>query len=287
MKRTLKILFTILAVTLVFGMTACSDKPGEEKQASVGSATYSGIGADGNAYILTVTETEGRSARYAAQTGDYYVLKIIVIDSGAVKISKGKVTGAGGTLKLTPEGGSEFTVEVSGEGIKTINGEIKTDKGPVTATNVSVTASSNDSELNATWKNDIETLVFNNGKWNETWIDGTPNAKGTYITGSHNTTKFITAVITDMYEAEGFKLNNGTNVAKGWYTVDQVKSLIVTDYRKNPSTYGGMSISDLLAYIEEEYFSPFTYKYVVNGSTVSFWGTDGSAYGKELTYTKK
>jgi len=323
MKRTLKILFAVLAVTLVFGMTACGDKPGNDNitppAATVGSATYSGIDeSSGTSYILTVTETEGRSARYAAQTGDYYVLRIIVLTSGEVKISKGTVLVGGEDLKLQPEtsDAQPFTVTVvTGEGIKTINGKISTSSGEVIVNNVTLKPSTptTDSSLNGTWTYDYtwnewvgedntvthtgtDILKLNNGDWEYSYNEKGktyPGIRGKYSLSTFGGNKYITISYTHIYANEDDSLPNGTSFAKNkWYTMDEYKSLVVNDYLKNPSTYGAYSLSEFIADLDDEVNSTDTIKYTINGNKLSLWWLyydydDGWGWGEPDEWTKQ
>jgi hypothetical protein len=114
-----KILFAVLAIALVLGMTAC---PGGGDVGSYGtqvvppppstpdpeSVTYAGYTAE-DAYTLTITQS---SARYTAVSGDSYIMSIAPLSGGAVKTSKGEVTLDGTTFTLSKGG----TVTVNSAG---------------------------------------------------------------------------------------------------------------------------------------------------------------------------
>jgi hypothetical protein len=120
-----KILLVMLAIALVFAMAlaSCGDSGGGgSTDTELGFATYAGITSD-SAYALTITES---SARYAAQTGDAYVMSIVPLSGGAVDKSSGTVTVSGTALTL--DKGGTVTVNSSG-GITAITGTINLDGG--------------------------------------------------------------------------------------------------------------------------------------------------------------
>jgi hypothetical protein len=99
----------LLALILVFA--ACTNPAGGGPQ----TTTYSGT-TGGKIYTLVITE----GARYAAQTGDAYVLT--VTQSGvSPKTNSGTVTVSGGVFTLTPSTGTTFTVTVTGNSISGIS----------------------------------------------------------------------------------------------------------------------------------------------------------------------
>jgi len=104
----------VLAVTLVFGMTAvgCDDGTTDDN-GEPQTVEYKSTDADGNTYILTITENTSRTA-YIAVSGDSYVL--IIRKAGQPdKVSKGIVStaGAGGILTLLPNNSGSYTFSVT------------------------------------------------------------------------------------------------------------------------------------------------------------------------------
>jgi hypothetical protein len=120
MKNT-KILFTVLAVALVFGMTVlgCGGAPNEPPIAPT-SAIYESRDNKGNIYILAITKSGFARAAYIPGNGDSYVLTII-LTSGDVKKSNGTVENTGSSLKLKPDNSNvTFTVTITNENMKEI-----------------------------------------------------------------------------------------------------------------------------------------------------------------------
>jgi len=120
-----------LVAVIGFAMAACGDvdnptggdeNGGENITATPQTVEYSGQKADGTKYSLTITEN---TARYAAQTGDSYVLIMIKTD-GTTKTSSGTVKNAGAAILILLPTGAEATFEVtiSGTDIIKISGTI-------------------------------------------------------------------------------------------------------------------------------------------------------------------
>jgi hypothetical protein len=116
-KRNILFLTAVPAITLVLGFmwAGCSNPAGGSGPQSV---TYRGTAYPDGTYELTITEPRAVHA-----PGGSYVLTI----NPGNKTSRGKVDNFDsdtGVLKLLPEGGGTFTVEVSGGKIREISGEI-------------------------------------------------------------------------------------------------------------------------------------------------------------------
>jgi hypothetical protein len=131
-------ILTILAIALVFGMTACSNgggggsappPPPSDPTSTVYESTN---GSD--TYILEITSsaTGNNRAAYNPKDGDDYNLTIIQISDP--KTSKGKVKTNPNGFALTPNGSTtSFTVSISNDRMNKIEGTIKTDKGDLQA----------------------------------------------------------------------------------------------------------------------------------------------------------
>jgi len=195
-----------IASVIGFSVMACSSGGGgtapEKTPQPPQTVSYSSI-SGGSAYILTITE---KAARYAANTGDDYVLEIIKLSDSSTKTSKGKVTGKGSPLQLTPDGGSPFTVTVDGGKMTKIEGTITlTDNTPQPAPG-SLTPNGLDASLNGTWTMDSGgslRLLFNSGSYEQTWKDTDgkyyPEWKGTYTTATDSGKKYL--IRTETHEA--------------------------------------------------------------------------------------
>jgi hypothetical protein len=135
-----------------------------------GSVTYSGADGDGTTYQLEII---GDSGRYAAKTGDRYVLTV----NPGNKTSTGRVTISGSTLTLNPSKGETFTVTITiGGGIGNISGTITFDDGtpftaPVSITpNVWKNKTVTKSGVNVTAPNDNDVKIVFTGDTYEYYI---------------------------------------------------------------------------------------------------------------------
>jgi hypothetical protein len=81
-------LFGIIAFTAFIGflLTGCSNPANGNDPPAPQTATYTSADESGNRYTLTVTENTDRSARYAAQTGDRFELKIELFNNGSYSL---------------------------------------------------------------------------------------------------------------------------------------------------------------------------------------------------------
>jgi ribosomal protein L14 len=122
MKKNL-FLAGILGMALVFGFVLAScgdgaggDGSGNDVDVGGGSVTYFGSADDDAIYILVIT---GASGRYAAKTGDSYVLTV----NPGNKTSTGTVTVSGSDLTLnSSKGTATFTVTITSGSISAISG---------------------------------------------------------------------------------------------------------------------------------------------------------------------
>jgi hypothetical protein len=134
-----KILLAILAIALVFGMTACGDGGGgtsqqqQQQPAEPTSTAYQSKDSSGNVYILEIIKKGSSRAAYTPQNGDTYVLTIVLAD-GTIKTSEGTVdvsgSGSSRSFTLTPtDSDTSFTITTSGENMNAISGTITFTEG--------------------------------------------------------------------------------------------------------------------------------------------------------------
>jgi hypothetical protein len=111
----------VLAVLLI-ALAGCGNPSGGGDPPGPQSVVYKSTNGV-NEYELTITESSG-GARYAAKTGDSYVLKII--GAGGTKISTGTVaSSAAGVLTLKPSSSAvTFTITISSGNMTAITGTI-------------------------------------------------------------------------------------------------------------------------------------------------------------------
>jgi len=125
--KSKKIWLTVLAVALVLGMVGCSNgttdapTPPPKPQTTV----YSSVDDDGNSYRLEIIEKVSGREVYAPKAGDSYVLTIY-FTNGTTNTSSGTVKESGEKLTLQPANNTAvtFTITVSGQDMKTIEGKI-------------------------------------------------------------------------------------------------------------------------------------------------------------------
>lgn len=124
------VIFSAMALGLVFVGCATdngNDIPPPSNLASTSSTSYESTDADGNTYLLTITNSSARAV-YTPKNGDSYVLTIITV-AGELKKSNGTVTVIGSNFNLTPIGVTvSFTVTIA-----------PTDSGALQMTNISGT----------------------------------------------------------------------------------------------------------------------------------------------------
>jgi hypothetical protein len=172
--KSKNILLGILAITLVFGMTAvgCDNGSTDNKGNNPQKAIFQGIAA-GYKYILTITENKSRAV-YIAVTGDSYELRITKTGE-ADKVSKGTVSAVDedGTLTLQPETASSptFSVSMNGADIASITGSITLADGTTVTAGDFDEGGEEPSEPDVTFTTIAEMA---------TWLTAQPNSK-TYI----------------------------------------------------------------------------------------------------------
>jgi hypothetical protein len=112
-----KILLAILAIALVFGMTACKDSGGDDSTTGAGpgtfvpqTAVYVGTDNDGNRYTLEITEKN--SARYTAKGGDSFKLTVELLEDGNYNVA----LVYSGIISSTTENETGITIAVNVNG---------------------------------------------------------------------------------------------------------------------------------------------------------------------------
>jgi len=130
--KSKKVLLGILALTLVFAMTAvgCDNAPPDNNDDNPQTAIFQGIAA-GYRYILTITENKSRAA-YTPVKDDSYALRITKTGEND-KVSTGTVSDVGtdGTLTLQPKTANSptFRIKRSGQSITEAPDPITLDDG--------------------------------------------------------------------------------------------------------------------------------------------------------------
>ena len=126
MKNIVK-LFGVIALVAVIGfsMAGCPSPTGSGGggggSPAAQKAMYGGIAANGDAYLLEITE---KVSRYTAKTGDTYVLTFIPA-SGDRKSKTGTIkTFDNGQITLEDTASATFTVTITEQGITQISGTI-------------------------------------------------------------------------------------------------------------------------------------------------------------------
>jgi hypothetical protein len=129
----------ILTYCLVLGLFFSGCDTGSGTGGSQESVKYESTDPSGNTYNLTITES---SAKYAAQTGDAYLLTI-TFAIGGTKTSRGTVASAGATIQLQPNSGSSgLRVTISGTSMTgiTVPAGFKYDSGGTQGEAISTTS---------------------------------------------------------------------------------------------------------------------------------------------------
>jgi len=135
-----KILLAILAIALVFGMTACSnggggdDTPPEKTTPEPGTAIYVSTDASGNRYTLEITEKV--NARYVAKPNDTFKLTVELYKSGDYEVAlvyNGTVSSAVNNnteVKISVTvNGKPLNITIKGVEMTVIEGEIVDENG--------------------------------------------------------------------------------------------------------------------------------------------------------------
>jgi len=134
--KMLRILAIIALVAVIgFSITACKGAGAESIAPPVPTSTvYESTAANGDIYILKITDSASSRAAYTPKIGDSYVLT--VISSGNVMRSSGTVAVSDSSgIKLKPDNfETTFIVKTSNEKMTTITGTISVDNGdPISA----------------------------------------------------------------------------------------------------------------------------------------------------------
>jgi hypothetical protein len=180
---------SITALILTLALASCGES-GNSGDSNTGgnsgapqTVSYSGT-ASGETYTLIITES---AARYAAKTGDTYVLIVgSDISSGTVSSVAGSVL----TLKPSNNSAPTFTATVSSAGITAMNGTItfkgdSTKSAPATISGSGSGSAVSDSSIIGTWAGESYAGIFTftaNGTWTQERDGITVFGKGTYAT---------------------------------------------------------------------------------------------------------
>lgn len=111
MKNFYQKTFGIIAgmAVIVFIAAGCSNPADGNGGDPPPSATYTSTDADGNRYTLNVTENPDRSARFTAQTGDRFELKIELFNDGNYSLA----LNYSGTIGAANTSGSDVTLDLT------------------------------------------------------------------------------------------------------------------------------------------------------------------------------
>jgi hypothetical protein len=197
MKKLYKLL-GIIVVEAIIGtaLVGCpnpSGGNGEHEQ----TATYISTDSDGNRYTLAITGSTGRAARYAAQTGDRFVLTVELFSNGTYSLAltcSGTVgsahnDGTETTLSLNVNG-QPLSITISGTTMTVITGTIVLEDGDTIIAPGGVTPVVPDAPVTADvyiagsygagipcyWKNGVKTDLplpgYNRGWTEKIFMDG-------------------------------------------------------------------------------------------------------------------
>ena len=241
MKNLLKLIgFIALVAVIGFSMAGCGDlDPGGGPQ----KATYVSEDDNGNKYTLEIEETGGRSARSArsaAQPGDYFKLTVeysTALGSGNLNMkfeytgNVGAAQASGETVKLTLDlNGERITITIVGTQMDVITGKIvdpkngnvvSDDAGYITPVSLRDGA---DSALNGTWINKAgEIWVLNNGNLAVT-VDGDESVEGKYTTSGNYITVTFTRFKGHLFGSDGAQFGISANQ---WYTRQKFKTALM------------------------------------------------------------
>jgi len=117
MKNTTKLPgFIALTAVIAFSMMGCDNGTtggGPGSGPAPQTVTYGGEDSAGNQYTLEITENIDRSARYVAQSGDFFRFTVYLLSNGEYSVA---LTHSG-TVKLIDDSGTNITINI------TVNGE--------------------------------------------------------------------------------------------------------------------------------------------------------------------
>jgi len=167
----------ILAITLVFAMTAVGCDNDTTDNGTTQTVKYESTDANGYTYILTITKNTSKAA-YTPVPGDTYVLTIKK-EGQPDMVSRGTVsanTDGALTLKPSIDGADSFSVTISDEQMTSITGTIAVEDGePATAPGpVTPQGNNNNNNNNNNGGNGKPDATFDSIDAFATWLEAQP-----------------------------------------------------------------------------------------------------------------